>query len=416
MRRRLIFAVVVALLLVGAAALLRAPLVPAVPVVRGAAVEAVYASGTVEPALRAEVRARASGPLFELDVHEGEQVKQGQLLARIDAPALGFEAQKGSADRDAARARKATAPQLEALRAQEQGLVAQRAEAQGDVARAEELVRTGVKPPAELERARTHLASAKSQLEANQAQQRDVGMLLDADVNRSTAGAASLAARASDAEVRAPIDGTILLLRIERGETVVQNQSLLRVGDLSRLHVEAQVDEADVGRVAVGTQALIRIAAFEERPLAGTVVRVAPEADRERKSFQIDLELAQPPEGLRPGMTVEVNLLTRRHDGALLVPAEALAADASLARGAGRSAAGAHTGLLRVVREGRAVQVPVQLGIRDLERVEVLGDAIHEGELVLLEQAPLADGARVRPQLVPRAEPVLEPPKSEARR
>jgi len=393
LRRRLIFAVVVALLLVGAAALLRAPLVPAVPVVRGAAVEAVYASGTVEPALRAEVRARASGPLFELDVHEGEQVKQGQLLARIDAPALGFEAQRGSADRDAAKARKATAPQLEGLRAQEAGLTAQVEEAQTDVARAEELVHTGVKPLAELERARTRLKGAQAQLEANKAQQRDVGMLLDADVNRSTAGAASLLARASDVEVLSPMDGTVLFLRIERGETVVQNQSLLRVGDLSRLHVEAQVDEADVGRVALGTKALLRIAAFDEKPLAGTVVRVAPEADRERKSFQLDLELSEPPPGLRPGMTAEVNLIARTHEHALLVPAEALGGSVD------RRATNAHAGFLRVLRGGRAVQVPVQLGIRDLARIEVIGD-VREGELVLLGDSALADGARVRPLLV----------------
>ena len=68
----------------------------------GHEVRTTVRDGAREPALRAEVRARAGGPLIELSVREGELVKQGQLLGRIDAPVLGFEAQRGSADRDAA--------------------------------------------------------------------------------------------------------------------------------------------------------------------------------------------------------------------------------------------------------------------------------------------------------------------------
>src|SRR5207302_1398389 len=108
---------------------------------------------------------------------------------------------------------------------------------------------------------------------------------------------ATLAARASDAEVRSPMEGTVLVRRVEEGETVVQNQPLFKVGNLARLVVEAQVDEADVGQVHPGTPAAVRVPAFEDLRLKAHVTRVAPEADRDRKSFEVDLELESPPPG-----------------------------------------------------------------------------------------------------------------------
>ncbi len=360
---------------------LRGRAVPAAALVRGTAVEAVYASGTVEPVLRAEVRARAGGPLLELHVREGDVVKAGQLLARIDAPVLSFDMARGRADSNAARLRKESAPQLVALRAQEQGLAAQVEQARSDVARVTDLVKTGVQPPLELERARTQLSSLTAQLDSNRAQQGDVSLLLDAEASRSAAGAASLTARAGDAEVRAPIDGTVLVLRVERGETVTLNQPLLRVGDLTRLRVEALVDEADVGRLRVGTEAALRLPAFDDRLVKGRITHLAPQADRERKTFEVDLSLDDAPAGLRPGMTAEINLISRRLENVLLAPAEALARGGSA---------------LLVARGGRAVRVPVTAGIRDLTRVEVSGD-LREGEWVVLE--PVPEGTRVRPFL-----------------
>ncbi|MBS2023452.1 MAG: efflux RND transporter periplasmic adaptor subunit, partial [Deltaproteobacteria bacterium] len=311
-------------LLAALVALLKPTRVPAAPLVRGTAVEAVYASGTVETIDRAEVRARTTGPLLELLVREGDAVHRGQLLARIDVPALRFDVVRGRADRDAARIRQEAAPQLKALQAQERGLLAQLAQARADLTRTEALVKKGVQPPQEEERARTGLDSAQAQLESNRAQQRDVRILLQADADRSEAGAASLMAKAADAEIRAPLDGVVLVRRVERGETVLSGQSLLRIGDLSRLHLEAQVDEADVGRLSVGVAAAVRLLAFDDRVVPGRVVRIAPEADRERKSFQVDIELSEAVEGLRPGMTAEINLLARRRDHVLLAPASAL--------------------------------------------------------------------------------------------
>jgi multidrug efflux pump subunit AcrA (membrane-fusion protein) len=185
------------------------------------------------------------------------------------------------------------------------------------------------------------------------------------------------------------MDGVLLVRRVEEGETVVQNQPLFKVGNLARLVVEAQVDEADVGQVHAGTPAVVRVPAFEDLRLRAHVTRVAPEADHERKSFAVDLELESPPQGLRPGMTAEVNLLVRRHDGVLLAPAAAV-----------------RDGALWVIDGGRARGRKVRFGIRDLARVEVSGE-VQEGDLALLADKPVEDGARLRPRIepLPQAQP-----------
>jgi HlyD family secretion protein len=300
---------------------------------------------------------------------------------------------RGQADYDAAQKRREGAPQLAALAAQAKGLEAQIAQAKADLGRAQELQSSGVQTAQQLEREKTLLAGLQAQLEANLAQQRDVRIGLDADAARAQAGVATLSARFSDAEVRAPMDGVVLVRRVEQGETVLLSQPLFRVGDLSHLQVEAQVDEADVAQVRPGTSAAVRLPAFEDRLVRAHVARIAPEADRERKSFGVELELESPPPGLRPGMTVEVNLLVRRHDGVLLAPAQAVV-----------------EGALLLLEGGRVQRRPVQAGIRDLSRVEVSG-AVHEGDLALL--TPLAEGARARPRIekLPAARP---PPPSEA--
>src|SRR5690606_34831620 len=85
----------------------------------GVAVDAVYATGTIEPVERLTIRARVAGVLGPIAVREGDAVNQGELLARVDSPALHHELARGEADRWAAlQQATANAPQIEALRAQ----------------------------------------------------------------------------------------------------------------------------------------------------------------------------------------------------------------------------------------------------------------------------------------------------------
>lgn len=369
-----------------------APLpVAATPVVRGKAVDAVYATGTVEADDRVNVKAKASGSIAEILVKEGQAVKKGDLLARIDNPVVAFDLKRGQADLSAATAQAgANAPQLAALRAQADAIKADLSTARTDLGRTEALVKGGSIAQADLDRARARVTQLEGQLAANEAQQRAMRIDLDANAQRQQAAVQSLASRVSDTEVRSPLDGVILSKSIEIGEVVAVNQTLFKVGDTRSLILEVSVDEADVARVHDGSEkttpslAAVSLYAFPREVFKGKVFDVLPDANRDRKAFLVKVRLDTPPAGLRSGMSAEVNIIAREEENVLLAPSEAES-----------------DGSVWLVKEGRAQKQAVKVGIRDLLRLQVLS-GVAEGDLVVVDgQDKLKDGARVATTIRP---------------
>jgi HlyD family secretion protein len=369
---------------VGATRWLRPPTVAVARAVRGTAVEAVYATGTVEAAERVTVKARVAGAVVELLVKEGVRVAKGELLARIDARALRAELERANAEAWAAsRHGGDAAPRLAALEAQARVARAELDAARSDRDRVARLVEGDAAAAADLERAETRVAVAEARLAANGDDQRALRIDLAARMAGSSAAATALSARVADAEVRSPIDGLVLARTIEPGEVVSVNQPLLRVGDVTHLVLECAVDEADVGRVAVAQRAAVALYAFPQQVFRGRVHEILPDADRAKKAFVVKIVLDEPPPGLRSGMTAEVNVVVGERAGALLVPTEAFDA----------------AGNAWAVTAGRAVRRAMRIGIRDLARVEVV-EGVAEGDLVVVGGSEgLRDGSRVRAAL-----------------
>lgn len=359
--------------------------VVAMPVVRGTAIDAVYATGTVEAEDRVQIKAKAAGSMAEILVKEGDLIKKGDLLARIDSPQLSFELKRGKVDLNAASAQGgAAAPQLAALKAQGQAIAADLGMARQDAARQEMLLASGASAQAESDRAKARVAQLEATLSANEAQQRALRIDLSANTARSAAQVKTLESRLAETEVRAPMDGVVLARQIELGEVVSVNQTLFKVGDAGRLVLEVSVDEADIARVfepaesKPGSTVAVSLYAFPKQVFSGRVFEILPDANRERKSFLTKVRLDQPPPGLRSGMSGEVNIIVGRKEGVLLAPSEAEA-----------------DGAVWLVEGGRARRQPVKVGIRDLLRIEVVEGA-GEGALVVIEgQDKLGDGARV---------------------
>jgi multidrug efflux pump subunit AcrA (membrane-fusion protein) len=166
------------------------------------------------------------------------------------------------------------------------------------------------------------------------------------------------------------------------------NQPLFLVGDTRSLILEVSVDEADIARVSDGagggsaSQVAISLLAFSERVFDGRVFEVQPNADRNKKAFLVKVRVADPPAGLRSGMTAEVNVITRQREG-LLAPASAES-----------------DGLVWLAQDGVAQRRKVRVGIRDPLRVELLA-GVKQGELVIVEgRDALAPGSRLRVTVV----------------
>lgn len=355
-------------------------------VVRGKAMDAIYATGTVEAEERVFVRAKAGGSVAELLVKEGARVRRGDRLARIDNPTATFDLKRGEADRGAASAMAAVdSPQIGARRAQADAIQADLTIARQELSRAEQLAASGSIASAEEDRARSRVAQIEASFAANEAQLRALRIDLSANAARQSAQVMSLASRVADTEVRSPIDGVVLSRAIALGEVVTVNQPLFKIGDTTSLVLEVSVDEADVARVHDGleegtepSEVAVSLYAFPGRALRGSVFEVMPDANRERKAFLTKVRLKDPPRGMRSGMSAEVNIIASRRDDVLLVPTQAEA-----------------DGFVWIVDGGRAARRAVTTGTRDLLRVEIVS-GVAEGEMVAVEAPPgLREGARV---------------------
>jgi RND family efflux transporter MFP subunit len=238
---------------------------------RGPAVEAVYATGTVEPEYWARITPVTPGRIAEILVREGQNVREGQPLARLD-------------DREA--------------RARVGELEAKAAYWREQMARSQALAERGIRSKDLYEKDRSEL-------------------------NQVISAIAAARQRRSDLVVTSPIDGVVLRRDGEVGEVAGANDALFWVGAPRPLRITADVDEEDIARVAVGQKVLIKADAFPDRVLTARVDRVTPKGDPVNKTFRVRVALPDDTP-LMVGMTAEINIVTAEKDDALLLPAAAL--------------------------------------------------------------------------------------------
>ncbi len=238
---------------------------------RGPAVEAVYATGNVEPVRWAKVGPKGTARIEQILVREGEQVTHGQVLARLN-------------DIEA-RARAAQ------LSAQERLL-------QGEVKRLTPLLAKGYVGKQSYDRT----VSDHKQAQANLAAAQQV---------------------VNDLSLRAPMDGIVLRQDSEPGETVTSTQILFWVGEVSPLRITAEVDEEDIPRVKTGQRVVIKADAFPGATPEGAVAEITPMGDPINKSYRVRISLPADTR-LKIGMTTEINIIVREAPQALLVPVDAI--------------------------------------------------------------------------------------------
>ena len=144
------------------------------------------------------------------------------------------------------------------------------------------------------------------------------------------------------------------------------------------MQVVAEINEEEINRIAAGQKAFLRSEAFPGRALRATVSQITPKGDPTRKTFRVYLRLPQDTQ-LRIGMSVEVNIIFREKQAAIVVPAEAVAGDS-----------------VQMVDDGRIRQVPVKVGIRGSRNIEIIGDVSKGTPVLSPARRDLADGARIR--------------------
>lgn len=275
-------------------------------------VSVISASGEVKPKKNVNISAQIAGRVVKLGVEEGQMVKSGDFLLKLESTQ--YEA---NADRDQAR--------IQSLRAD---LI--RAEAvmnrdEGFYARQKKLFDAKLISMETLESAKANYEISKANYDAIifQIKQAQASLQSTLDILKKT-------------EYYAPIEGIITSLRVEEGETALVGTMnnpgtiLMTIADLSVMEVEVEVDETDVVSVKIGQSANVKIDAYPDENITGIVTEIGSSALQsfaaadESRDFKVVVTLENPPADLKPGLSASSDIITAKKAGVLAVPIASL--------------------------------------------------------------------------------------------
>jgi RND family efflux transporter MFP subunit len=331
--------IIIAVLLLAAAlwlgTRLLAPTVEVVRPQRGVAVQAVYATGTVEAAVMLPVSARSAARLMELNADEGSHVTKGQVLAQLE-------------DSDLQNS-------IKQLEAREEF-------AKKEYERAQVLVKQRAVP-------KRNYDQAKSDLEAARAATREAQ------------------AQAAYLQLIAPADGLIIKRDGEIGQLIAANEPVFWLSCCAPLRISSEVDEEDIAQVKPGQEVLIRADAFPEQVFHGRVQAITPKGDPVARSYRVRIEFTEEVP-LQIGMTAETNIISERHEDALLLPTSAI-----------------NKGHVWLVKDGKLVSQPVTIGAKGAAQTEIKEGVADEDMVVLKPDDKLKPGQKVKAKLAQPAKP-----------
>lgn len=398
-RRRLLLLIGLPLVLLAAYLLLKTSDDSALPryqtevAGQGGLTVSVSASGTLAPTNEVEVGSELSGTVEQVLVDVNDRVKKGQLLARLDTAKLIDSVAKSEANLAAAEAQVAQAR-------------ATVSESRANLARLRHVAElSGGKVPAktELDTAEATLARAV----ASEASAR-------ASVAQNQASLKSDRTNLSKASIVSPINGVVLTRRVEPGQTVAASLEapvlFILAEDLTRMELQVDVDEADVGQVKEGQDAQFSVDAWPTRRYAARITRVSFGATTTDQvvSYQTTLQVDNADLSLRPGMTANAEIITARIQDALLIPNAALRftpPETAAAKPSGgllsamlprppTSAAKKLSELKKdgaqriwVLKDGQPEPLDIQTGLSDGNHTQVLGGALKAGMAVITDVA-----------------------------
>jgi HlyD family secretion protein len=376
---------------------------------RGPLSAAVSASGSLSALVTVQVGSQVSGLIQAIHADFNSEVKQGQVIARIDPQTFETRVAQAEADLRAAEgSAEVSRGNLAARRAEVAKARVGLEDARRSLARKQALVAQGFLSPAELDTAQAAADTAQEQLRLAQA---DEGTSA-AQVGSAQAVIAQRRAALRQAQVelahtviRSPVDGVVIQRNVDVGQTVAasfQAPVLFTIArDLRQMEVNVAVDEADVGRVRTGQKVRFSVDAFPGERFGGAVtqIRKAPQTSNNVVTYSVMATVANPDLKLLPGMTANARIQTEERPDALKVANEALRFRPVNPDGTpmklevrNREEGPGTPGRVWVLGAGgQPAPVNVRLGVSDGKATEILKGDLREGQEVIL--GPVDAGA-----------------------
>jgi HlyD family secretion protein len=282
------------------------PQVMTAAVTRGDVTEGVSATGTLEAVTTVQVGTQVSGTIASLHADYNSIVHKGQVIARLD-PSL-FQTQ---IDQQRANLVRSEA-EVERLRVQVD-------DAQTKLTRARSLADRTLIPASELETAEVNVRAAQAQLQSAQAQ-----------VTQSRAALNQAQVNLQHTVIETPIDGIVISRNVDVGQTVAASMQaptlFVIAADLTKMKVNANIDEADVGRIRPGQHVAFRVDAYPTSEFDGTVsqIRLQPTTVQNVVTYATVIDVPNDDLRLKPGMTANVQIQIATRNNVLRVPNTAL--------------------------------------------------------------------------------------------
>jgi HlyD family secretion protein len=344
------------------------------PVSSGPIMAEVMGTGTLEARTKVTISPKIAGRVFEVLVDQGDRVKAGQLLVRLDDEELEQQVQIAESNIEFA---KASMGRFKADREQAASILVQ---ATSDHERSQQLLLSNSISRADADKAREAWDVAKA----------GVARAAAADVEAQQQILSALRtlafhqARLADCELVAPFDGLILERFRDPGAIAVPGTSLLSMVSTDELWISAWVDESRMAALAEGQTARVVFRSEPDRPYQGEIARLGRQADRETREFVIDVRVLDLPQNWAIGQRAEVYVRVAEQADAVLVPQE------FLAKRAGQDG-------VYIRQQGRAFWQPITVGLTSRTMVEAVDGLEVGAELVVpLERGQvLTDSRRV---------------------
>lgn len=419
------------------------PAVTVTEAVEGPAVQAFYATGTLEPAdrehvIRAPVEGFIRPPTPEQSagkayMDKGHRVGKGQVLAVVYNEGYQSAYDKALADvkEKTARAREETSPVLQELdsRIANYGELVKASER--EFQRYSRSLEQNVAAQSDYDRALDRWKTLVSEFEAFKAQKLQAVLRLERELADARSALKIAEWNLEQTKILSPVDGFVMDKPLQIGARVAINDLIVTVAnsDPSNLVMRAQVDEEDVTKVTpegfveqafqpasnpasqsvqagkpapqtqpvVGQVVRMSLYSFPDEIFTGRVLRIYPKADPERRTFEVDVAIEKPSPRMQSGMTGELAFETASRDRTLVVPSQAL-----------------QEGKIWTIRGGKFADSGATVGLRGVERIEVTS-GLKPGDTVVI--SPIAglvpgDPVRVGEKIDPATAAGLNKPKA----
>lgn len=363
----------------------------------------VTASGTLSALVTVQVGTQVSGRISKLMADYNSPVKKGELVAKIDPQLFEASVQQARANYLSAQAGVATA-------------VAASSNADKQYVRTKALHDQNLASQADLDTAEANVATSRAAIDAaNASLAQSLASLHQAEVNLSYTSIVS------------PIDGVVISRSVDVGQTVAASLStptLFTIAqDLTKMQVDTNVAEGDVGRLTVGMRSFFTVDSFPGQRFFGKIrqIRNAATTVQNVVTYDAVIDVDNEDLKLRPGMTANVTVIYAERQSVLAVPNAALrfrppnAVEKAVERGSGERGAGGERGgggsgdrthahrssgedgpeshTLWVMRGASPQTVTVHTGLTDGSITEVVDGDVHEGDQVVIDANSTAEGA-----------------------